>query len=84
MPLFDVGPKLLPVIVIEAEPAVAIVSPETDKPLTDGGPYPNVAEERALVWPPTVTSHLWPAPTPSGDVQVISEFALDTEHDVAV
>ena len=84
MPLLEVGPKLLPVIVIDSEPAVAIVPPDTDRPLMAGSPYPNVTEERELAWPPTVTIHLCPVLTPAGDVQVTSEFALVTEHDVAV
>lgn len=58
MPLLEVGPKLLPVIVIVSEPAVAIVPPDTDKALMAGNPYPSVAEESALAWPPTVTIHL--------------------------
>ena len=58
MPLLEVGPKLLPVIVIVSEPAVAIVPPDTDKALMAGGVYPSVAEESALAWPPTVTIHL--------------------------
>ena len=80
-----VGPKFDPSITMDSPPSVPRVL--TDARLTSviaGAVYDSVAEERALVWPPTVTSHLWPAPTPTGDVQVISEFALDTEHDVAV
>ena len=57
MPLLEVGPKLLPVIVIVSEPAVAIVPPDTDKALMEGGVYPSVAEESELVCAPTVTFH---------------------------
>ena len=39
MPLLEVGPKLLPVIVIEAAPAVPIVPPDTDNNEITGAVY---------------------------------------------
>ena len=72
MPLLDRGPKFVPVIVISSLPAVAIVLPDTANEVTAGAVYDSVADDSADVCDPTVTFHLWLAPTPAADVQVIA------------
>ena len=72
MPLLDKGPKLVPDMVISSLPAVAIVLPDTANEVTAGAVYDSVADDSADVCDPTVTFHLWLAPTPAADVQVIA------------
>ena len=72
MPLLDKGPKLVPDMVISSLPAVAIVLPDTANEFTAGAVYASVADDSADVCDPTVTFHLWLAPTPAADVQVIA------------
>ena len=73
MPLLDKGPKLVPDMVISSLPAVAIVLPPvTANEVTAGAVYDSVADDSADVCDPTVTFHLWLAPTPAADVQVIA------------
>ena len=72
MPLLDKGPKFVPDIVISSSPPVSIVLPDTAKEATAGAVYDSVADDSADVCDPTVTFHLWLAPTPAADVQVIA------------
>ena len=83
MPLLDKGPKFVPDIVISSLPPVAIVLPDTANDDTAGTVYESVADDSADTCDPTVTFHLWLAPTPAADVQVISVFAVLTEQLVA-
>ena len=74
--LVPVTPKFRPDSVIVEPPAVAIEPPDT--PLMNGGEYDNVALDGTLVWPPTVTLNLRPAPTPGTLVHFITVFAVVT------
>jgi hypothetical protein len=75
--LVPVTPKFRPESVIVAPPAVTIEEPP-DTPLMNGGEYDNVALDGTLVWPPTVTLNLRPAPTPGTLVHFITVFAVVT------
>ena len=66
-----VGPKLVPVTTIDSPPSVASV-PVTVTPVMAAAVYDSVADDSADVCDPTVTFHLWLAPTPAADVQVIA------------
>ena len=84
MPLLDFGPKFSPLIVIDWEPSVRIVVPDTSNEVIDGGAYDKVAVDNALAWDPTVTIHLCPVPDPNADVQEILKLAVITVQLVAV
>ena len=58
---------------IGSNPAVSIFDPPPIlRPDTAGAVYDSVADDSADVCDPTVTFHLWLAPTPAADVQVIA------------
>ena len=56
------GPKFVPLIVIDAPPDVDWPNASTD--VSTGAMYAVVATEAALCCPPTVTCHVWPVPNP--------------------
>jgi hypothetical protein len=78
-----VGPKFVPVSVIDVPPAVGIEDPPAT-PVIAGATYDSNTEDAALACPPTVTIHFRPPPTPTAFTQVIVVLNTVTVHDVAV
>jgi hypothetical protein len=79
----DTGPKFVPVNVIVAPPLVDRAEPPATLLIT-GAVYDSLADDAALAWLPTVTTHTRFAPTPTTLTHVIVLLSRVTAHDVAV